>query len=458
MEILIIGSGRIGSKVIQALAIDKVKITVIDTDYNALTKVGHSKNVRTIAGNGMDKEVLSGLDIKKFDYTLALTNSDKINILLCTTLKNLGSKYTIARINSTESIEELFMLKESLGIDYIVNPQVETARAIRTIIEKDLNYQSDSFANGRIQVVGHEISSGSTFIGEKIKNIGSLATVLVAAISRKSGLIIPSGDTEIHEGDYLYLIGLTKDIIKFKSIYFKFVQKNEIKDIAILGSDGITEELGRKIKNANIKVIVKNEDNLKRLRRTLPEAFIVKQKLVGAELFIHEDIDEVDDFIALTDNDELNIALSLMAKKIGAKNVIAKVESLNYSKIVDELDFITLNPMTITANKIIKKIREGHGISIQLMFGGEAEVSEIKLSSNSEVIGKTLEEVKLPHGILIGGIVRDNETAIVPRGKTKFEMGDTLVIFCKNENKKELMKFINPMDNRGFLSDLFLYK
>ena len=456
MEILIVGSGRIGSKVIQALAIDKVKITVIDKDYNALTKVSHSKEVRTIAGNGMDKEILNSLDIKKFDYVLSLTNSDKTNILVCTTLKMLGAKYTIARINSTESIDELFLLKESLGIDYIINPQLETARAIRTIIEEDLNYQTDSFANGRIKVVGHEIVSGSSFIGEKIKDIGSLSTVLVAAVSRKSGLIIPSGDTIIEDGDYL--IGLTKDIIKFKNTYFKFIQKTAEKNVAILGSDGITEELAKKLKNANIKIIVKNDTNLHKLRTKLPDAFIVKQKLAGGDFFKHEDIDEVDDFIALTDNDELNIALSLMAKKIGAKNVIAKIESLNYSRIVDELNFITLNPMIIAANKIIKKIREGHGISIHLMFGGEAEVSEIGLSDNSEVIGKTLEEVKLPKGILIGGIVRDNETAVVPRGKTRFEKGDTLVVFCKNENKRELMQFINPEDNHGFLSDLFLYK
>ena len=147
-----------------------------------------------------------------------------------------------------------------------------------------------------------------------------------------------------------------------------------------------------------------------------------------------------------------------MAKKVGVEKVISKVDALSYSKILDELNFITLNPMIITSNKIIKKIRSGNGISIHLMFGGEAEVLEIKLADDSDVIGKTMEEIKLPEGTLIGGIVRDNETAVVPRGKTKFESGDTLVVFCKNENKNELMKFINPQETHGFLSDLFLYE
>lgn len=457
MDILIVGSGRIGSKVIQALEIDKANITVIDLHHDALAPVSHSKRVTTIAGNGMDRDLLSTLDIENFDYCLSLTDSDKTNILVCTTLKKLGAKYTIARINNTESINELFCLKESLGIDYIVNPHLETSRVIRKILEEDSTYQSDYFANGRIEIVGHPIEIGSPFEEMQIKNIGSLSTVLVAAILREKGLVIPNGDTKIEVGDYLYLIGLSKDIVNFKNIHFKFNKKEKIKNIAILGANGISEELAKKIEDANIKIIVKDEDKLTEMRDKLPEAFIVKQKLTGADFFKDEEIDEADAFIALTDNDELNIVLSIMAKKIGVKQVISRVDSINYARILDEFNFITLNPWMITSNTIIKKLREGNGISIHLMFGGEAEVSEIKLSDDLEIIGKTMKEADLPKGVLIGGIIRDNGTAVVPRGKTKFEKGDTLVIFCKNENKRELMKFINPTENRGLLSDLFLY-
>lgn len=458
MDILIVGSGRIGSKVIQTLEIDKVNITVIDTDYDALNAVAHSKRVETIVGNGMDTKLLSTLNVEKFDYALALTDSDKTNILVSTALKNLGAKNTIVRINNTESINELFYLKESLGIDYVVNPELETARTIRTIIEEDADYSSDSFANGKIEVVGHQIESGSTFEGEKIKDIGSLATVLVAAISRKNNLIIPSGETTIEDGDYLYLIGLSRDIITFKNKFFKIEERKEEKNIVILGGNGISEELSKRLFDDNVKIVVKDEDTLKEFRKKLPEAFVVRQKLAGADFFKDEEIDKADVFVAATENDELNIALSLMAKKVGVEKVISKVDALSYSKILDELNFITLNPMIITSNKIIKKIRAGNGISIHLMFGGEAEVLEIKLADDSDVIGKTMEEIKLPEGTLIGGIVRDNETAVVPRGKTKFESGDTLVVFCKNENKNQLMKFINPQETHGFLSDLFLYE
>ena len=345
-----------------------------------------------------------------------------------------------------------------MGIDYIVNPQLETSRMIRTIIEEELEYQSDSFANGRIEVVGHKITSGSDFEEEKIKNIGSLTTVLVAAIARDKELIIPDGNTVIKAGDYLYLIGLKKDIINFKNTYFKFRKKEKEKNIAIIGGNGISKETAKRIKDANIKLIVKDDNKLKDLRSELPDVFIIKKTLIGADFFTEEEIENADIFIALTENDELNIVLSLMAKKVGVEKVIARVDELNYSKILDELNFSTLNPMNITSNKIIKKVRKGKGVSIHLMFGGEAEVSEIKLSDLSKVIGLSLEEIDLPKGILIGGIVRDNETVVVPRGKTKFEKGDTLVVFCKNENKRELMKFINPEENRGLLSDLFLYE
>lgn len=457
MDILIIGSGRIGSKVIKTLEIDKVNIIVIDEEYSALAQVS-GKRVRTILGNGIDVELLSTLDIEKFDYCISLTESDKINILACTALKKLGAKYTIARINSTESIDELFLLKESLGIDYIVNLQLETSRMIRTIVEEDREYQSDSFAKGKIEVVGHKIIPGSDFENEKIKDIGSLATVLVAAIARDKQLIIPDGNTIVKAEDYLYIIGLKRDIINFKNTYFKFRKKEEERNIVIVGGNGISKETIKRLEDSNIKLIVKDDETLRKLRKEIPNVLIVKRPLAGADFFSDEEIERADIFIALTDSDELNIVLSLMAKKVGVEKVIARIDELNYSKILDELNFTTINPINVTSNKIIKKMRKGNGISIHLMFGGEAEVSEIKLSDSSKVIGLSLEEVDLPKGILIGGIVRDNEVVVVPRGKTKFEKGDTLVVFCKNENKRELMKFINPEENRGLLSDLFLYE
>lgn len=458
MNILIIGSGRIGRRIIKTLEIDKINMTVIDNDYDALVSVKKSKRVKTITGNIMEDEILRELEIEEFDYILVLTDSDKSNILISRKLKNLGGKYIIARLNSTEVIEELYSLKKSLGIDYIISPQLETARTLKQILDDEENYIRDAFGNGKIEVIVHQVEIGSEFNKVAIKDIGELTTILVVAISRDGKLIIPSGNTEIEEGDNLYLMGLKKDILKFKNIYFKLEEKKTVRNITILGSGGITKEFVKLMPNENIKVIVKKEVDLEKTRDEMPEVFVTKEKLSGAEIFKKEDIKDNDVFLALTDNDELNIALSLLANKTGVEKVMARVESLNYVGIFDELNFVALNPILITANKIVKMIRSNRGISIHLLFSGEAEVLEIKLKDELEIIGKTMEEANLPKGIIIGGIIRENGMAIVPRGKTKFQKGDIAVVFCMNKNREELIRFINPEEKRGLLSELFLYE
>lgn len=458
MNVLIIGAGRIGSKVIQTLEMDRTEITVVDSNYDALVSINSNKMIKTIVGNGMDDEIIDSLNIPSYDYVLALTDSDKTNILVSRRLKDLGAKFTIARVNSTESIYELFELKESLGIDYVINPKLETAKVIRNMIENEVNYISDTFGNGKIEAVGHLVEAGSEYENKKLSEIGSLSTLLVAAIDRKNKLIIPSGDTVIEEGDYLYLIGLRKDIIKFKSVNFKFEIKSNNKDIIILGANGTTIELAKALSKYNVKLIVQDSNPLRNIQNILPDTLVVRQKMKGAKFFENEEIENCDYLLVLTEDDELNISLSLMAKKYGAGTVISKIESLSYSRIFDELNFVTLNPLMITANAIIKTIRRGNGISIHLMFGGKAEVSEIKIGENLEIIGKTMQEINLPKGILIGGIVRENGIVVIPRGKTKIEKNDTLVIFCTNENRRQLVKFINPKEERGFLSEIFLYQ
>ncbi|RVU55522.1 Trk system potassium transporter TrkA [Anaerosphaera multitolerans] len=456
MEVLIIGAGEMGQEIIRSMSMEDYSITVVDSDEKFLSEIDSNIKIKTVLGNGLDRKLLKSLDIGNFDFVVALTDSDKINILICTMSKNLGAKYTISLIRQADSIDELFYLRDSLGIDYIVNPDLEIAKSIEIIIKDKLVYQSDSFGKGKIEVAGHYVDNDKEFEGQKLKDIGSLTTLLVVAIQRGSELIIPNGDTEIKRNDFLYLMGLSKDVMSFKMKYFRFEVKDERENILIVGGGGTSKKLVEMIDDYDITIVEKNAEKVEDLRNKYPDIFVIKREFKGLDFFDKPEIENVNIFLALTENDELNIVLGMMARESGIAQVIIKLTTMNYAKIVDSLNLTAvLNPLTVTSNRIIKRLRSDRTVSIQLAFNGEAEISEIKLDDKSELIGKTIEEISLPKGILIGGIMREDNAAIVPRGNSRIEKGDTLIIFYKSENRKQLERFIAPNISKGFLDRFF---
>lgn len=455
MNILIIGAGKIGQKIISAMSLEKHNITVIDTNEKSLSEINTNSRIKTVAGSGLDRQLLKKLNIEEFDYVLSLTRSDKMNILISTMTKNLGAKYTIALIEQVDSIDELFYLSESLGIDYIVNPDVEISRAVEGIIKNKIVYQADKFSKGKIELVGHYVEIDSEFEGEKIKNIGNLATILVVAILRGSELIIPDGETVIQRNDYLYLIGLAKDILSFKTKYLCLEPQIKNKNIVIAGGNIITDEIANMAKDYNITVIEEDYKKAKELRRKYPNLFILRKDYKEENFFEDVEFETAEIFIALTENDELNVVMGMMAKKMNIGQVIIKLQTTNYLKIVENLNITAaLSSVNITADKVLDELREGKNISDQLVFNGEAEVVEIKLDDGSELIGKLIKDLDIPKAMLIGGIARLDGTAVIPRGSSRIEQGDTLVIFYKLENRRQLERFINPKENKGFIERL----
>lgn len=456
MKILIIGAGKVGKKIVDIMELEDHYITVVDSKQEAISEIKRSPKVKTILKDGLDKEFLEELKVKEFDYIVAATDSDKNNILISTLTKSLGGKNTIARINRADSSGQLSYLKKYLGIDYIVNPELETSKLIEKIIKDDIVYQADNFGRGKIEVVEHDVDLDPEFEGNKIKNIGSLATILVIGIFRNDNIIIPDGETVIEKGDRIYLMGLSRDIMNFKMKYFKLEKKDRRKKITIAGSSDISSQISNMCKNHNVTIIEEDREKSKYLRRNMKDALIINTSLEGANFFKEESLSDSDVFIALTENDELNIVLAIMAKKYGINQVIIKVKSLNYMKILDTLGLTAIvNPLTVASNEIIKRLRADKGVSVNLTFNGEAEVLEIELSEKSQVINKNLEEINLPSGIIIGGIIRSDGSAVIPRGKTKLLKGDTIVVFCKKNMKKKLENFIDPQTNRNFLSNFF---
>lgn len=453
MKLLVIGSGRVGAMVVNSLSFEDVEIDVIDKSTKALSQL-KSKNVKKINQNVLEGDFLSTLDFSKYDYVLSLTDQDKTNILI-STMAAKGDNKTLVRFNKIDSVAEMNYLQKTLGIDYCINPQYEVSKAICQIIGHDNYYAADYFGRGKIEVAGHSVDLDPEFENVALKDIGSLATILVVAIARGSQFFIPHGETILQRGDYLYLMGLSQDIRTFKHNHFIIEKKERNKNITMIGGNMIINQRIASMGNVNLTIIEEDEQKAKEYRQRLSDAYVIHRDLQKENIFEEEELYGEDLVIAMTEADETNIVLGLMAKNHDIPTTIIQVKSPAYSPILDPLGLSSvLNPENICANEILKGIRSGEGVSINLMFGGRAQVLEIRISKDFPHIGKTLSEIKVEEGIIIGGIVRENGVAVIPRGATIIEKGDRLVVFCTNESRNHVAKLLNPSLNRGFFDFL----
>lgn len=443
MKILIIGSGKVGSTIANTLSLEKYKIDIIDRFEENFSNI--TSAVNKIKGDILDENFINTLDLESYDYSIVATDSDKTNLIITSILKDLDTKI-ILRLDEMENISEINYIKSNFkNIENVFNTSLESAKLAIKLIGNSNYYKADYFGKGKIEVAGHLVDIEDEFANHKLKDIGAISTMLVVAILRNGNLIVPHGDIELFPGDYIYLMGLSKDIRNFKYKYFEIKEKEEDIEVLIASGNEIFNSLISNLKNVNLKIIEPKRNKFTSMRNKISNAFVVNRSLKNDNFFEDENISKDAVFIANTHNDELNVVLGIMAKNHGIeRNIVFQYEN-NYLKTLDFLDIQRIiDPKVLIANEIIKIISDEMKVSINFMFGGKAQVYEIKIPDDFKYIGKTLSEIDLHNEIIIGGIIRYDNSAVIPRGNTKIEKGDRLVIFCTNESRKELEKLIHP--------------
>ena len=371
----------------------------------------------------MEEEFVINHDLNKYDYAIIATDSDKTNLIMASIFKGLDVKI-ILRLDEMENISEIGIIKNSLpNVVNVFNLSLETAKLVTKLIGSTEYYEAN----------------------QKIKDIGSLSTILVVGILREGDLIVPDGETVLKSGDYIYLMGLSFDIRNFKHVHFEIKEKEEEREVVIASGDYNFNKLISNLENINLKILEPDREKFEKYRRNINRAFVVNKKLRNDKIFKEESISKDGVFISMTDSDELNIVLGLLARSHGiAKNIIIQKDN-NYDTILESLGiYRVIDPKVIVANEIIKAINTDMKVSINYMFGGKAQVYEIKIPDDFVYIGKKLSEINLHKEIIIGGIIRYDNSAVIPRGNTKIERGDRLVIFSTNESRKELEELIDP--------------
>ncbi|MGR8948584.1 MAG: Trk system potassium transporter TrkA [Gammaproteobacteria bacterium] len=440
MKIIILGAGQVGSSVAANLCNEANDITIIDTNPASLQNLQDRFDLRTIVGHGSYPDVLTQAGAQDADMIIAVTNSDETNMIACQiayTLFRTPTKIARIRENQYQNHNELFA-QEALPIDVLINPEQQVTDHIRRLIEFPGALQVLDFADGRVQLVAARAFYGGPLVGHQLRELPDQlpgVETRVVAIYRRHEAIIPRGDTVIETGDDVFFIAAPKHIRTVMSEFQRLDSPN--KRIVIAGGGNIGKRLAMALENrCQIKIIENNPDRAQQISEDLTHSYVLLGDAADEDLLIEENIDQTDVFCALTNADEANIISSMLAKRLGAKTVMALINRAAYVDLVqrDIID-IAISPQQATIGSLLAHVRRGDVVKVHSLRRGAAEAIEAIAHgdrNSSQVVDRTIEEIELPPGTTIGAIVR-NDKVIMVHHDTRIEAEDHVILIVTNK-------------------------
>ncbi len=456
MYIIIVGAGKLGYQLSETFSLKENDVTLIDINDVALERANSSIDLLAINANGMNLEILREINVDKADLLIAVTNKDETNMVISSMAKKLGCKQVIARIRNPENTSNIKCFMEHLSIDYVCNPELEVAKEVGKLLLKIEAINMENFAKGRVGMSEYRLTPESDWINKPIKDLVLPKRSLIVAVLRQSEMSIPNGQTILKEGDIVFFIGVKEELEKHSKEELHLRPQRKTKRVMILGGGRASFYLSKILIKSGVvvKIIEKDKERCKELANALTEALIIHGDATDINLLIEEGLSDIDGVVLFTGFDEENILLSMLAKKHKVPKIITKVSRLNYVNIIDELGIdIAVNPVLLSASEITRFLNGGRILSIAMLLGGHAEVMEIIAQEGSRVVDKPLHKLELPHGIIIGALVRAGKVYI-PDGDTIIHPGNRVVIFCLKENLSKIEPYFYKT-KRGILNELW---
>ncbi len=437
LKIIIVGCGKVGRTLVDRLSKEGHDIVIIDENQDRLDNLTNLYDIMGIQGNGASYSTQVEAGINDADLIIAVTDSDELNLLCCTIAKQVGDCASIARVRNPDYSKEITYLQEKLGLVLIINPELEAAREISSILSLPSTLEVSSFAHGQAEMVEFQIEKGNILDGLTIKKLSSSISskVLITAVKRGNDVVIPTGDFTLVADDIICAVGARRFARTFLSeIGFK---TSQVKDCLIVGGGKASYYLAKILLQAkiNVRIIERNKERCEELSIALPKATIINGD-GGDESLLHEEgIEYVESFVPLTGIDEENILLTLYANQVSNAKVVTKVNRVNFDNVLSQLNLgSVVYPRHITAESIIAYVRaksaSGDGtdiLTLYHLFDQKVEAIEFNISEQSQATGVPFSALQFKDNVLIAFINR-NGTIIIPSGSDTIEVGDTVMV------------------------------
>ncbi|UDG79750.1 Trk system potassium transporter TrkA [Candidatus Steffania adelgidicola] len=448
MKIIILGAGQVGGTLAENLVGENNDITIVDTDAEQLRQLQDKFDLRAIQGYGSHPRVLRDAGAEDADMLVAVTNSDETNMIACQIAYTLfKTPNRIARIRSQEYGREAEWLfsPEAVPIDHLISPEQLVIDNINKLIEYPGAIQIVNFSKSKVSLVAVKAYYGGLLVGNALSSLKAHMPHIetrVAAIFRQNKPIRPQGSTIIEADDEVFFVVASQHIRAVISEMQRL--EKPYHRIMIVGGGNIGAGLAYRLeKNYNVKLIERIQERAVELAEQLHNTIVFYGDASDQELLAQEHIEQIDVFIALTNDDEANIMSAMLAKRMGAKKVLVLIQRRAYVDLVQgSVIDITISPQQATISSLLGHVRKADIVTVSSLRGGIAEAIETIAhgdKNTSRVVGRHIEAIKLPPGAIIGAIVRGDEVIIVNR-TSRIEEGDHVIIFLTDK------KFINDLE------------
>ncbi len=441
MKIIILGAGQVGSSVAHNLASEANDITIVDTNPQVLRELQDRLDLRAVAGQASHPTVLRRAGVEDADMIIAVTNSDETNMIACQVAYTLFHTPTkIARVRAVEYLShpKLFA-QEALPIDVIISPEQLVCDYIERLIEHPGALQVLDFAGGRVRLVAVKAYYGGPLVGHALRTLGDHlpgTKARVAAVFRRGQPIIPEGHTVIEADDEVFFVAAKENIRGVMSELRRLDKPN--KRIILAGGGNIGRRLAQALEERyQVKIIERDPVRTREISEELAKTIVLLGDSADEDLLIEENIENTDVFCALTNDDEANILSSMLAKRLGARKVMSLINRSSYVDLVENVIDIAISPQQATIGSLLAHVRRGDVVVVHSLRRGAAEAIEAVAHGDartSRVVGRAIEQIKLPPGTMIGSIVRGDEV-IVPHHDTVIEPEDHVILFLVDKKR-----------------------
>jgi len=437
LKILILGAGQVGASVAESLVSEKSDVTVVDTNTERLRDLQSRFNLRTVAGNAAHPEILAEAGAGDTDMLFAVTASDETNLVACKVghaVFNIPTR--IARIRSTwfQSHPQL-LESDCFSVSHAICPEQIVTEYIGKLIEFPEALQVSEFAGGKIDVVAVRAVEGGPIVRHPLRHLEKrlpTTDVKVAAIYRNDRPVDLAADTLVQPGDEVFFVAASGNI---REVMAEMRQMDRpVGRIIIAGGGNIGLRLARALEGRlNVKVIEASKRRCEYLSGQLGSALVLNGDVSSEDLLGDENVDDTDLFVSVTDDDEANIMSALLAKRMGARRVIALINRRAYGDLMHggQID-IAISPAQATLGSLLEHVRRGDVVAVHSIRRGRAEALELIAHGDrktSRVVGRRIREVDLPPGATIVGIIRGGEAIVAEDDGHVIEAEDHVVVF-----------------------------
>ena len=457
MKVVIVGGGKVGELLCADFSSIFKEVTIIDTNELRVEKLVETYDINGILGNGANYEVLTRADSTEADMFISVTASDEINMICCIAAKQMGAKYTIARIRNPEYSKTKEFLRESLGIDLMVNPEYEAAKQISHMLKYPTATKVESFFGGKFNILEVIINSNSMLKGVSLIDSKKIIDFpsLVCLVERQGEVFVPRGNYVFNVGDKVHITAANKNLKKFyKLLGNQDNMEKKITSSLVIGGGKIAHYLVEFLQIANfyVKVIEIDKNKAIALSETFPDIDVIWADGSDRDTLIEEGIQTFDSCISLTGFDEENIIINLYADKLGIKKTVAKVNRASLKQIAEDIgQYSSITPKEIVGNiitKYTKSLQCSKHSDIENFYriaNNQAEVIEFKITNNSaKILGIKLKDLAINPNMLIAFIIRNNKQ-IFPNGDDEIKLDDNVVVV----SYKHKIEHIDDIISRG---------